>query len=213
MTYTLKNILSTALISDVMDELGYISQMLSVQIKPNFCEAKIFGYARTLLLKQIEPNEDYRTIYDGLPFIETINKGEIIVVGGGSKKYAFFGELMSTLSQTREVEGAIIDGLTRDSSQTREMRFPVFSRDSYARDIKKRGIIAAKDATIYIDNVKIDKGYLIVGDSDGVIVVPKNIEEKVITLAIKSSKLEDRIKIAIKSGITVKEIIQHNGEF
>jgi regulator of RNase E activity RraA len=120
---------------------------------------------------------------------------------------------MSTLAQIKGVEGAIIDGLTRDSAQTRAIQFPIFSRDNYARDIKKRGIIASKDETVYIDKVRVDKGYLIIGDSDGVIIVPKNIEEEIIARAIKSAKLEYRIKIAIKTGVPVKTIIEQNGEF
>ncbi len=120
---------------------------------------------------------------------------------------------MSTLAQKRNVKGAIIDGLTRDSSQTRQMQFPVFSRDNYARDIKKRGIIAAQDISVYIDNVQINKGDLIIGDCDGVIIVPKNLEEVVLNRAFESAKLEERIKKAIKDGIPVEQILKSNGEF
>jgi regulator of RNase E activity RraA len=213
MNKNLKDYLSTALVSDIMDELGYTSQMLPLQIKPNFRDAKIIGYARTIQLKPISANDDYRDIYKGLPFIETMNAGEVLVVGGGSKKYAFFGELMSTLAQARNVEGAIIDGLTRDSAQTAYMKFPVFSRDNYARDIKKRGIIIAQDESIYIDKVKIEKGDIVIGDCDGVIVVPKNIEELIINRAMDSAKLEERIKVAIKKGISIKTILEQNGDF
>lgn len=213
MEKSIKEYLSTALISDIMDDLGYRKQMLSVEIKPNFYEAKIVGYARTLKLKTMSPTDDYRDIYKGLPFIESMNAGEVLVVSGGSKKYAFFGELMSTLAQTRKIEGTIIDGLTRDSAQTRQMQFPVFSRDNYARDIKKRGIVAAQDISVYVDRVQINKGDLVIGDCDGVIVVPNHLDDIVLNRAFESTKLEERIKKAIKAGIPVKQILKQNGEF
>ena len=209
----IKKDISTALISDILDDMGYQKQMLSVEIKPNFHEAKILGYARTLKLNLLSPKDDYRDIYKGLPFIESMNEGEILVVGGGSKKYAFFGELMSTLAQKRNVEGAIIDGLTRDSVQTRQMQFPVFSRDNYARDIKKRGIITAQDVSVYIDEVQINKGDLIIGDGDGVIIVPRNLENTVLNRAFESARLEERIKKAINDGVPVEQILKQNGEF
>ncbi len=88
----IKEYISTALISDILDDMDYQKQMLSVEIKPNFHEAKLFGYARTLKLKTLSPKDDYRDIYKGLPFIESMNEGEILIVSGGSKKYAFFGD-------------------------------------------------------------------------------------------------------------------------
>lgn len=142
-----------------------------------------------------------------------MKEGEVLIVSGGSKKYAFFGELMSTLAQTRKVEGAIIDGLTRDSAQTRYIQFPVFSRDNYARDIKKRGIVEAEDISVYINRVKINKGDLIIGDYDGVIIVPAQLEETVLNRALESAKLEERIKAAIRAGIPIKDILTKNGEF
>ncbi|HIJ13726.1 TPA: RraA family protein [Candidatus Woesearchaeota archaeon] len=208
-----KKYISTALISDILDDMGYQKQVLSVEIKPNFHEAKIFGYARTLKLKTLSPKDDYRDIYKGLSFIESMNTGEVLIVSGGSKKYAFFGELMSTLAQKRNVEGAIIDGLTRDSAQTRKMKFPVFSRDNYARDIKKRGIIVAQDVSVYVDKVQVNKGDLIIGDCDGVIIVPQSLENDVLNRALESAKLEERIKKAITNGVSVEQILKQNGEF
>jgi regulator of RNase E activity RraA len=209
----IKQYLSAALLSDIMDDMGYKHQMLPVAIKPNYVDAKIVGRARTLQLQAITNGEDYRRIYEGLPFIEQMNAGEILVVAGGSRNYAFFGELMSTLSQKRGLEGAIVDGLTRDTAQTRAMEFPVFARDNYARDIKKRGIIVGKDTPVTVGGVGIERDTLIVGDYDGVIVVPKSIEEEVLSKALCAAKLEERIKEAIKEGVPVTSIINQNGDF
>lgn len=205
--------LSAALVSDILDDMGYTNQMLPAYLKPNYEDALIIGRARTLQLKQLIAGDDYKAIYEGLPFLESMNPGEVLVVGGGSDQYAFFGELMTTLAQYRKLSGAIIDGLTRDTAQTRNLRFPVFARDNYARDIKKRGIITSKDSPITIGTVTITRDSLIVGDYDGVIVIPSELEQEVFTRAEKNCQLEERIKEAIKNGIPVKTILEQNGEF
>ncbi|MDO8556796.1 MAG: cytidyltransferase, partial [Nanoarchaeota archaeon] len=96
-----KNILSTALISDILDELGYKEQMLPIQIKPNFLAAKIFGRARIMTLKHLSKKENYKDVYKGLYFLETLKKGEILIVANGFSEHAFFGELMATLARNK----------------------------------------------------------------------------------------------------------------
>jgi len=150
-----KSLISSAIISDVLDAMGYYSQMLPLEIKPNFLEAKVFGRARTMKIKLLKKGDDYADVYKGLYFLEKLNAGEVLVVAKGFPNFAFFGELMSTLAKYRGVDGVIIDGCTRDYVETVKMQYPVFSRMNFARDIKKRGIIDKLDEPVNIGDIAI----------------------------------------------------------
>ncbi len=210
----LKDELSTALISDLLDEEGFKNQMLPIEIKPNFSEAKIFGKVRIMTLKPIEEGENYHEVYKGLYFLEMLDKGDILLIANGFKDYAFFGELMSTLSKVNGIEGTIVDGCTRDKAMTIKMKYPVFARDNIARDIKKRGVVDQLDIpAVKIGEVLVQKGDYLFGDIDGVIVLPSKIKEKIIEKAIKVAKMESQIKSYMNKGKNVKEILDKFGEF
>lgn len=210
----LKNNLSTALISDILDEEGFRNQMLPIEIKPNFLEAKIFGKARIMTLKPIKEEENYQDVYKGLYFLESLDKGDILIVANGFKDCAFFGELMSTLSMTKGIEGAIIEGCTRDKAMSIKMKYPVFAKNNLARDIKKRGIVDKVDVdSAKIGEVVVRKGDYIFGDIDGIIIIPAEIKEKVIERAIKLANIESQIKESMAEGKSVKEILNKFGEF
>ncbi|MGV8162444.1 MAG: RraA family protein [Candidatus Nanoarchaeia archaeon] len=208
-----KDKLSSALISDVLDEKGYCYQMLPLEIKPNFLDARIFGRARTMKLKVIAEGDNYKDVYMGLYFIEDMAPGEILVVANGFPNFAFFGELMSTLAKYRKVNGTIIDGCTRDYVETVKMEYPVFARNNFARDIKKRGIVDKLDVSVKIGEVVINKGDLLFGDYDGVVVIPSVVEEEVLEQCLKVIDLESKIKEDILNGISVKDLLNNRGEF
>lgn len=209
-----KKKLSTALVSDLLDEMGHKNQLLPIGIKPNFEKAKIFGKARIITLKKIGKKEKYSDIYKSLYFLESLDNGDVLVVANGFEDYAFFGELMSTLAKSKGVEGAIIDGCTRDKLETIKMKYPVFSKKNIARDIKKRGIVDEIDVrSTKIGKTIIRKGDYLLGDLDGVIVIPKEIFNKTIQKALKIFENEKSIKEAIMKGQSVKNLLKNFGEF
>ncbi len=207
-------LVSCALVSDVLDEMGYKNQMLPIDIKPNFQDARIFGKANIMSLKKISNDEDYTDVYKGIYFLETLGKGDILIVANGFSEHAFFGELMSTLAKEKGVEGVIIDGCTRDKAETIKLNYPVFARNNIARDIKKRGIVDEVDVeSINLGNVIVRKGDYLLGDLDGVIVIPFEIIDLVIERAKEVYKNELIIKDSIRLGLSVDEIIRKFGEF
>ena len=121
---------------------------------------------------------------------------------------------MSTVAKSRGIEGVVVDGCTRDSLETIKMKYPVFARDNIARDIKKRAIVDRVDASsVRIDGVLIRKGDYLFGDNDGVIIIPKEIKEKIINRALRVFWLEKRIKRGIKNGLRAEVLLNNFGEF
>jgi len=208
----LKKTLNTAILSDVMDDMGYQYQMLPIEIKPNYPEAKFFGRARTMSLRPIL-NGNYHEIYKGILFLENMKPGEVLMIGNAFFNYAFFGELMSTVAKKKGVDGVVIDGCTRDHMITVKMKYPVFAKNHYARDIKNRGIVNTLDLEIRIGEVSIKPGDYVFGDADGIIVIPRRIENDVINKALQIADLEEKIKQKVTKGVSVQQIMNELGEF
>src|SRR3989344_7196808 len=133
--------LTSAVVSDTLESMGYLQQMLPLYLKPNMTHAKVIGRARTMTLKKLADNDSPKEVYKGLYFLETLKENEVLIVANGFGDMAFFGGLMATLAKSRGIRGTIIDGCTRDFSETVEISYPVFSKNHYARDVKNKAIV------------------------------------------------------------------------
>ena len=208
----LKNLLSSALLSDVLDDLN-IEGVLSSRFQINIPNAKILGRAKTLQIDVCPDDDDYRKIYDSLHLYDHVVSNDVIVVANRAPDFAFFGELNANLAIRSGAVGAIIDGVTRDTKETTEMGFPVFSKGNYCKDTRKRGIVTSKNKTVVIDGISIHKDDLIFGDKDGIIVIPRRVEQKVINQALQRLTTEKLILIDIARGAATNELINKYGMF
>ncbi len=203
--------LCSGLFSDVMDRMGYRKQIIT-GLKRNHRQVNFTGRARTVELKA-ENTED-ENIREGLSFLGTVGKGEILVVKG-SGEFAYFGELMTRLSVRNQIEGVIIGGLTRDTNYTHreDVLLPILAKGYSPIDIKGRGKVNAVDVEIRLDGVRICPGDLLYADNEAVCVVPKEIEEEV-SLKIREKLAEEkRITELIHSGISVADLLEQVTEF
>lgn len=116
--------------------------------------------------------------------------GYVMVIDGkGYEKRSYLGDLIMGACQAAGFEGIVIDGYTRDKDGNIELGFPVYSRGSMPRGpIKKNeGNI---NTPIMCAGVKVNPGDLVVGDSDGVCVIPKEHIETVLAEAEKKLEYE-----------------------
>jgi 4-hydroxy-4-methyl-2-oxoglutarate aldolase len=110
----------------------------------------------------------HRALYVAMP-------GDVLVVScGGAYEYGYWGEVMGTAARALKLGGLVIDAGVRDVALLRELGFPVFSRGLCIRgtgkDFGARGFI---NAPILVGDVTVGAGDLVVGDEDGVVVVPR----------------------------------------
>ncbi|MEI0611391.1 RraA family protein [Brachyspira pilosicoli] len=207
--------LYTAVVGDICDEFGYHKQFLSPDIKPIEIYKKVpIMVGRAMPAVEInlfdEPNA-------GSPFgkmfeaLDNLKKNEIYICAGASKNYATIGELMCTAMIARGAVGAVTDGFIRDVEGIRELNFPVYSSGFYAQDQKGRGMVIDYRVPIEINGVRINPGDLIIGDIDGIIVVPREKEEYIITKSLEKSRSEKIIQIKIKEGMLASEAFEKFG--
>ncbi len=210
--HNVKLLLSSPLLSDVMDDLG-VSGVLSKDFKLNLPNSKILGRAKTMQIDVCRDDEDFRKIYDSLNLYDHVVSNDIVVVANHAPGYAFFGELNANLAIRAGAVGAIVDGVTRDSRETSEMGFPVFAKGHYCRDTRKRGVVRSRNKTILVDGINIHKDDLIFGDSDGIAVIPKKHEEAILKEALSRKENEGDILLAIAQGVKTNELVTKFGLF
>lgn len=207
----ISSLLTSPILSDILDDLGIDGLIRGMHI--NIPEKKILGRANTLKLRELREGEDYKGIYNALDSYKTIVPNDVIVVENACPEYAYFGDLNASMAIRAGAIGAIIDGCTRDFGKVRSLDFPVFSKGNVCRDVRKRATTESINKTIRVGNIMVRPGDLIFGDYDGVIVIPKKMENKVLQMAFDSINKEERVISSITVGDAARSILKNIGVF
>ena len=207
--------LYTAVIGDICDQLNMRRRFLDPEIRslqrgPGV--PLLIGRALTVLEADVfaEPAGD-APFGCMLSALDDLKQDEVYICAGASPRYALVGELMATAMVSRGAAGAVLDGYARDSEGLFSLGFPVYSRGSYAQDQRGRGIVIDYRVPIEIAGVSIEPGDIVVGDIDGVLVVPQSAETEVFTRALAKARAEKTVQKAIAEGMTTTEAFETYG--
>ena len=214
-----KNELNTALIGDILDQLGYYHQFLSPNLKQLNQDMLLIGRAMPVLEADIEsdPGKSKVSCVTGKPFglmfeaLDNLKEDEVYICTGASSNYALWGELMSTRAIKLSAAGAVVNGYSRDTFGIIRLNFPTFSLGTYSKDQKLRGEVIEFGKSISWDGIRIDPGTIIFGDRDGVLVIPKKTEQEVFSGAIAKARAERKVLNALKRGMTTVDAFDQYG--
>jgi len=204
----------SALISDVLDDLGYRNQALPTHIRPLDEKLKMVGRARTMLYADVYalPTSDENPHAGEIKLVDSLRTDDIVVCAcGTSGRIAPWGGLLSTAATVRGAAGALMDGMVRDIAEIRELKLPVFHGGIGPLDSKGRARVIDTDVAVECGGVAIAPGDLIIGDADGVVVVPQAIEAAVVTAATEKLKGENNTKAALLAGRSLAEVYEEFG--
>ncbi|NRA89221.1 MAG: RraA family protein [Rhizobiales bacterium] len=202
--------LFTAVVGDVLDLMGYQKQFLPQYISPIRQNMKLAGRAMPVLETDVL-NIDNGSIHNPImtkPFglmleaLDDLKEGEIYVASGASHNYALWGELMSTRAKILGARGALVNGYARDIDGILALDFPCYCSGFYAQDQGPRGKVIDYRTTIEFGGIRIEPGDLIFGDKEGVLIIPKKIEEETIELSLEKAKGEKLVAKAIEEGMS-----------
>lgn len=207
--------LFSAVVGDVMDQVGLLRQFLPASIRPLRSDMRVVGRAMTALVADI-PRDTSGSAGDqpfGLMFeaLDSLRPHEVYLCGGGSPEYALWGELMSTRARVLGAAGAVVDGYYRDSAGIEALDFPTFGYGAYAQDQGARGRVVDYRSRIEIGQVSIETGDIVVGDRDGVCIVPRSREREVFALALEKARGEKTVRRAIETGMPTAEAFAKYG--
>jgi len=204
--------LSSPILSDIADDLG-LNCVLPPSYSPNFSGAKVFGRARTLHIREAMYNDPDDSIYQALNSYAHVVSNDVIVVKNERPDLAYFGDLNMSLSIRSGAVGAIIGGVTRDTRSTANAGFPVFAKGRYCRDIKGRGAVQSINEVIVLDGIEIHPSDLIFADEDGIFVIPRRHEQKIIKLALDKMSSEKSIVADVCKNVQVNTLVDRYGFF
>ncbi len=203
--------LYAAVLSDVLDSLGYRNQAMAARVRPVWEGAVLVGRAHTALTVDIfETRPDpYRMEIEA---VDSLKPGDVMVAATGpSTRTCFWGELLSTASKLRGSRGALVDGYVRDVRQIAQMRWPVFSTGMSPLDSAGRSMVVEYGTPVQCGDVLVREGDVIFGDVDGVVVIPREVEEEAVRLALEKVDGEDRTRAALESGMTLTQVYEKYG--
>jgi 4-hydroxy-4-methyl-2-oxoglutarate aldolase len=206
-----ESLLYAAVISDALDEQGYFNQAMNHLIRPLWAGMRVAGWARTIQYVDVDTiSEDpYSTEIEA---VDSLLKGEVAVIStGGSVRNAPWGELLSTAAMARGARGAIVDGFIRDVKRIQKMQFPVYTRGIKPVDSKGRGIVVDYNIPVECAGVNVQPGDLIVGDDDGVVVVPAGIVSETLARAKKKVLSENHSREELRRGAFLRDVYEKYG--
>jgi len=203
--------LYAAVLSDVLDGFGFRDQAMTADIRPVFPGAVLVGRAHTLLSSDVYhvPDDPYDM---EIAAIDSVPPNHVVVAAtNGSSRTCVWGELLSTVTRARGGRGAVIDGHTRDVRQIERMGFPVFSTGTRPVDSLGRGRIVSYAEPVVCGGVLVHEGDIVFADVDGVVVVPRAVEDEVICRAREKVAGENAMRARLLEGKTLREAYDEFG--
>lgn len=199
--------LTTAMVSDALDECGLRAQVLESRLIPVVAGSRAFGRAATAQFIPGEedlPDDPYGA---GIDFISGLRRGELCILATGeSNASAFWGELFSAAAIGAGVIGTVTDGNLRDTAKIAGLGFPAFARSHRPIDYRRRMQLAASREAVTIGGVRIEDGDLVMADDDGVVVIPQAREVEVLTVARKRSTAESTVLKELLAGASMRSV-------
>jgi regulator of RNase E activity RraA len=190
-----------ALVSDVLDTLGLRSQCLAAGIGPLDPGGVVVGRAFPVSVVEMASVPDVPYV-ELLRSLDALRPGDVFVISsGGRPDVALWGELLSTASIARGAAGAVCDGFVRDVALVRRSGFAVFARGAVPYDINGRLEVTAFGDPLALGGVTVTTGDLVVGDDDGVVVVPEAVRDEVLARAREKAARESGFRKAVRRGM------------
>ena len=204
--------LYTAVLGDILDNRGYVTQFLPADVRAIATGMKVVGRAMPVQLAASTKvrGQGFANLTAALDQLE---EGEVYLASGGNLQCAVWGELMTATARRRGAVGAVVNAFHRDTDRVLEQSWPVFSRGAYAQDAAVRSVVTAYRVRIDVDGVDVSPGDLVVGDRDGVLIVPQIVEAEVLELALEKMHAEGRMRAVIEGGASATDAFRSFGMF
>lgn len=204
--------LYTGAVNDVLREFCLLNQALPHHIKPLREYRTVAGFAFTVKSSpnvMIKGEMDFRT-----QMLDELGEDHFVVWDTSKDEEAtLWGGVMTATAKGKKVKSACIDGGIRDTHQILEADFPVFYRYRISNGSLGRCLITHYQVPILIGKVIVRPGDVVLGDIDGVLVVPRDVAYDVLIRAEEIKANEKKIFGWVHSGQTIKEIKEKGGYF
>lgn len=203
--------LYAAVVADVLDSLGYRNQTLSPEIRPLTPCHRVAGRVFSARAETVSgiPDEPYKL---EMAAVDAMVAGDVLVCDvGDDHSCGFWGELLTTACLYKGVQGVVMSACTRDMWKIKELDFGVFGIGYQPADSKGRTDIVEIGQPITIAGVQTRTNDWILGDEDGVVIIPSEVKEETLRLAHEKVSGENIVRDELARGMPITEAFAKYG--
>lgn len=204
--------LYTGAVNDVLREFCLLSQALPNRILPLREYRTVAGFAFTVKSApnaKITGEMEFRS-----QMLDAMHEDAFVIWDTSrDEKATLWGGVMTATAKGKKVKAACIDGGIRDTFQILEADFPVFYKHRISNGSLGRCLITHYQTVLQIDDVTIKPGDIIIGDIDGVLVIPRDIAYDVLIRAEEIKENEKKIFSWVHAGDSIQTISERGGYF
>jgi len=202
-------------VCDILDSLGCRHQAMHQRIRPLLPDIRNCGFiGRARTIRWMETDYVVKEDPYGLEIdaMDSLKEDDVAVHSTDSSgTNAPWGELMSTIAKKKGVAGCVCDSQIRDCIRIIEMGFPVYYAGIRPLDSMGRARVMAYDLPIRCGEVLVNPGDLVYADFDGVVVIPKSVEQQVLTAALDKVGKESLSRQDLLKGKSLREVYDTYG--
>lgn len=194
-----------SVISDALDRLGIAGQVEGVH--PIGPTTSLCGPAFTIRMAPVQ--QPARSVGD---YIDDVPPGAVVVIdNAGRTDTTVWGGLLTFTAARRGIAGTAIHGVCRDSDELRQVPYPLFAKNTHMRTGKDRVQAEEYNVAVQLGTARVSPGDWVVGDSDGVVVVPAGAVEQVLRAAREIEAAEESIRAAVLAGSRLDQARRDHG--
>ena len=197
----MRETLYAAVVCDALDALGFTHQSPRIGFHQLSGDGPLVGRCKTTLwtdMYHLDP-QPYEL---ELQAVDTCTPDDVLIAAAdGSMRSGIWGELLSTAATNQGCVGALVDGAARDVAPMRRMGFNCFARGTCIYDSQNRQRVVDLDVPVELDGVVCNPGDLVFADTDGVVVVPRDVEAEAVRKAWDKVHAENVTRDAIREGM------------
>ncbi len=205
--------LPVAVISDAVDALGLPNTVLDPAVR---CLSGnvILGRARTISRFRAPPNATQAEVDPSLgmgtqKLIDDCREGDVVVIGAENDvDFAMWGDNMGVRASSLGVRGVVTDGVVRDLAEMSRLGLSIFARGATPKQAFRRMLTASIDQPTICGGVMVRPGDVVIGDTDGVIVIPQSKAAEVAAKARDIHGVEDTMQGFIRAGNSLVSAVE-----
>jgi len=203
--------LYVAVVADVLDRMSLRNQVMEPGMRPVHRFTTVVGRAATI--QAVRSAEILENPYEHeLAAVDAMGAGTVAVVNtGGAYDAAVWGELLSTRAIQSGAIGAIVDGGVRDLTGLEALEFPVFAISISANDSYGRMQVVASGEPVVCGGVAVHEGDVVMGDRDGVVVIPAAVAAEVAAEAARKKRKESLARADLVDGASAVDVYARHG--
>lgn len=195
--------LSSATIWGILSKMG-IPSVVMRGIKPLTSGTTMVGPVQTLYYLPLREDKRYTPEWYRIspPFqlANSVQEGDVVVVdAGGVQGYGGMGDVIITAYAVKHVGGMVYDGAIRDGPYAKNLQIPIFCRGTQP-SVTPRLLPVAANVMIQCGGVLVVPGDVVIGDDDGVVVIPKDVVEEVTQKGVAQEQIETYSRNLLAAG-------------